>query len=1511
MAQSGYTPILIYASGTATNVPLAANLTSSATGAELALNYADGKLYFKNSAGVVTLLAGVSGSGPAAGSDTQVQYNNSGVLGASANLTFNSSTSQLVLGGGSAVSKFTVAGAVNSTASEAVTYTDSTGSSVAVNTSQLINSPVTIGTTLSAGSMVNQTITGSVSTQSTSAGYYANPVIGAITGSNEVIYGFYAKVARANASDTAAVGDLGGISGRPSTSPTLSASATTARLIGADGVPSHDGGGNVTNLAGLRGWASQGGSTASTASTNVFGVQAPINFGISSTSGLTHTATSVYLFAGTPIFGTGSAASTISVTNFTAFGYQNVPQVGSTTNTATITNYYGLNIGAPTVGALGTITNRYGVYVSDTVAKNYFGGFVGIGNTAPAYNLDVTGTARITGAVTLSTALGATSGGTGQATYTTGDTLYASATNTLSKLPIGTSTYILTSNGTIPQWSAPSSITVSTATNLAGGVAGSVPYQSGASTTTFLGIGAANTVMTSSGTAPQWGTTLTGLTGLSSSSITNTSLTSGRLVYSTTGGLQANSASLTFDGTNIAFSPSGYTAIGGGGGEGARISINKNLLVGTTTDFTTTTVPGGVAAVGYGIYPYTATTSTSNTTVYSSLNIENPTFAVDGSAASTLYSSVIIPKISNSGVGTNLVTNIGLLVQPKIISTGTAARIQIQGVQATINREYAADISTSTTSAFYGFRAILSQAITAGSGIGASQFFGFTANVTNNNGTALTQSSYSSTLGVGTSTTALNTNVTTFANFNVLTNAIGASSGGTSTVTNAYGVNLLGPTVGATGIVTNSYALYSSAATVTGTLTNRYGVYIADTVATNYFGGFVGIGNTAPAYNLDVTGTANITGAVTLGSTATITGAVTLSGGTANGVAYLNGSKALTTGATLVTDGTNLLVNTATAVSKLTVNGAMSSSASEALSYTVSTGVSNTVNTSELITSPVTLGANISTGSTVNQTITGASSTYYYYGYNSNPIIGAITSTAPSIFGFTATVNRDNASDTATGAVLRGFNSTVNTLSTVSSSSTIQRSALFVGIGSHNGGGLATNINGLYSQVNQGITGGTVNTSSTRFEGIANSFFMGTSATAGLTHSATTVNGVLNTFTIANSGGASTTTITNFSSFNTSTTIGSATNTATVTNYYGFNLPAISLGALGTVTNRYGIYVADTVSTNYFAGKVGVGTTSPAQALSVVGTVESTSGGFKFPDASTQTTAAGVYNVQTFTAGGTWTKPTGVTNVRVIAIGGGGGGGSGRKGALASARIGGCGGFRANYVDTTFVASDLASTVTVAIGTGGAGGASQTTNSTNGNNGTAGGDTTFGTYLTSYGGYAGNGGTTANTFALYTGKPITEANNLTLNSLGAYALTAIANVGSSQTTLGAGGAYGNFGPGGGGGGGVITTANALGTYVGNGGYGATNINGGFAGGTSSNTDGAAGGAGTAATTSKPYGGGGGGGGNASLLGNGGAGGAGALYGAGGGGGGACTDAVGNSGAGGAGADGICVVISWN
>jgi hypothetical protein len=67
---------------------------------------------------------------------------------------------------------------------------------------------------------------------------------------------------------------------------------------------------------------------------------------------------------------------------------------------------------------------------------------------------------------------------------------------------------------------AQSSLVVGRADNLSGGLAGSVPYQTAVNTTAMLGIGAANQVLTSSGTAPQWSTGLA-LTSASSVVVTD------------------------------------------------------------------------------------------------------------------------------------------------------------------------------------------------------------------------------------------------------------------------------------------------------------------------------------------------------------------------------------------------------------------------------------------------------------------------------------------------------------------------------------------------------------------------------------------------------------------------------------------------------------------------------------------------------------------------------------------------------------------------------------------------------------------------------------------------------------------------------------------------------------------------------------------------------------------------------------------------------------------------------
>ena len=87
MAQSGFTPIILFNSGTASNTPTTGNLAVG----ELAINYADGKLYY-NTGSAIKVLAGSGGAGVVAGSNTQVQYNNSGVFGASASFTFDGTT---------------------------------------------------------------------------------------------------------------------------------------------------------------------------------------------------------------------------------------------------------------------------------------------------------------------------------------------------------------------------------------------------------------------------------------------------------------------------------------------------------------------------------------------------------------------------------------------------------------------------------------------------------------------------------------------------------------------------------------------------------------------------------------------------------------------------------------------------------------------------------------------------------------------------------------------------------------------------------------------------------------------------------------------------------------------------------------------------------------------------------------------------------------------------------------------------------------------------------------------------------------------------------------------------------------------------------------------------------------------------------------------------------------------------------------------------------------------------
>jgi len=166
MAQTGYTPIQLYFSATATNVPLAANLAAG----ELAINTADGKLFYKDSSGTVQTIASKA-AGTVAGSNTQVIYNSSGAYAGSANLTFNGTT--LTSTGFSGPLNGTVGASTPSTGAFTTLSASSTVSGTGFST-YLASPPAIGGTAPAAGAFTTLSATGVTTVQ---AGTVSAPAI--------------------------------------------------------------------------------------------------------------------------------------------------------------------------------------------------------------------------------------------------------------------------------------------------------------------------------------------------------------------------------------------------------------------------------------------------------------------------------------------------------------------------------------------------------------------------------------------------------------------------------------------------------------------------------------------------------------------------------------------------------------------------------------------------------------------------------------------------------------------------------------------------------------------------------------------------------------------------------------------------------------------------------------------------------------------------------------------------------------------------------------------------------------------------------------------------------------------------------------------------------------------------------------------------------------------------------------------------------------------------------------
>jgi hypothetical protein len=198
MAQTGFTPISLYYTTTAAAVPTASNLVAG----ELAINTQDGKLFYKDAAGVVQTIA--SKNGVAGGSNTQVQYNSSGSLAGDADMTFNGTT--LTLANDASISGLTVgkgAGAVatNTALGASALAVNSTGAAVtAIGSSALAANTADGGTAIGRNSLAANT------TGTDNTGIGRNALLLNTTGANNVALGKDSLSANTTASNNTAVG---------------------------------------------------------------------------------------------------------------------------------------------------------------------------------------------------------------------------------------------------------------------------------------------------------------------------------------------------------------------------------------------------------------------------------------------------------------------------------------------------------------------------------------------------------------------------------------------------------------------------------------------------------------------------------------------------------------------------------------------------------------------------------------------------------------------------------------------------------------------------------------------------------------------------------------------------------------------------------------------------------------------------------------------------------------------------------------------------------------------------------------------------------------------------------------------------------------------------------------------------------------------------------------------------------------------------------------------------------
>lgn len=552
MAQAGFTPIQLYFSSTAAAVPTSGNLIAG----ELALNTTDGKLYFKDSGGLIKTLADsatATGNLPG-GTAGAIVYQSAPntttylTLGTAGRMLFSNGTtpaySVAPTAGGIVYSTGTAPAFAALGAAGSLLYSNGTAPAYA-----------SIG---AAGSIVYSTGTaptslaiGAADYVLTSTGSAPQFVSQASLSVGSAATAGFATTAGSATSATTATTSTNLANGAANQLPFQTASSTTS-FIGAPTLT-----GTVLGWTGSAfAWVS---APAATTTANISGgaqYQIPFQSGVSTTTfnsnltfnSATNTVGTTNITA-TGAVGANSVSSTLGVsagTNISAGTF-----VSATTSLSAGTSITGAyfvanepitpssNIGAYSYGTLSyTDTNIFGSYA--TTINSYAQSILQNKSNGSGASVDYIVSNDLGTATTYYGNFGMNSSTyTGIGPFQLPNAVYLFSTN--SDLVIGTKTahelrlvtndnaadsmtisptgavafngnygvanQILTSTGNVtpPIWVTPSAIVIGTANNLAGGVAGAMPYQTAPSTTGFTGAGSPGQYLQSNGTsAPTW-----------------------------------------------------------------------------------------------------------------------------------------------------------------------------------------------------------------------------------------------------------------------------------------------------------------------------------------------------------------------------------------------------------------------------------------------------------------------------------------------------------------------------------------------------------------------------------------------------------------------------------------------------------------------------------------------------------------------------------------------------------------------------------------------------------------------------------------------------------------------------------------------------------------------------------------------------------------------------------------------------------------------------------------------